>query len=75
MGRSDIAGELNRELRHYKTRAFGARLFAEYPLHPSNAEIWQDVARAWDELAELKQKMAKTDALAAKATAELGPRS
>lgn len=75
MGQSDIAGAMNRELRHYKTRAFGARLFAEFPLHPSNSEIWQDVARAWDDLAELKEQMAKTNARAARTIAEPRTRS
>jgi hypothetical protein len=73
MGQSDIAGAMNRELRHYKTRAFGARLFAEFPLHPSNSEIWQDVA--WDDLAKLKEQMAKTKARAARMIAEPRARS
>jgi hypothetical protein len=63
--------QLDRELRHCKTRAFGARLFARYPLHASNAAVWEDVARAWDDLAALKQHIAETDARSARTAARL----
>ena len=75
MSQSNIAGEINRELRHCRTRAFGARLFAEFPVHPPNSEVWGDIARAWDELAELKEQIARTNARAARTIAGPRPRS
>ena len=53
----DIRNKIDRDLRHCRTRAFGAHLFARYPLHQSNAMAWEQVASAWDDLAKLKQRM------------------
>jgi hypothetical protein len=69
MGNFNIDNRIDREARHCRTRAFGARLFARYPLHPSNAEAWEEVARAWDDLARLKEELAKTEGQCLKAKA------
>lgn len=57
----DIANKKDRDLRRCRTRAFAAHLFARYPLHPSNAEAWAYVARAWEDLAILKEHMSSAD--------------
>jgi hypothetical protein len=62
MGHFDITDRKDRDLRRCQTRAFAARLFSEYPLHPSNADIWAEVARSWDDLARLKSHIAMTEA-------------
>jgi hypothetical protein len=45
-----------------RTHAFVATLFAVHPRHRSNAQTWAYVARAWSDLAELKER-AKTSLL------------
>jgi hypothetical protein len=54
----DIGNKVDRDLRHCRTRAFGAHLLAKYSLNHSNAIAWEQVACAWDELANLKQRVA-----------------
>jgi len=54
MALSDITNKMDRDLRHYRT-SIAARLLAQHPLHKSNADVWADVARAWNDLAELLQ--------------------
>lgn len=69
----DITSLTDRDLRHCRTRALVARLFAGRPRHPSNSGVWEFVARAWEELASLKEDDARLDARAARLAAELGP--
>jgi hypothetical protein len=57
----DIADRIDRDIRHCRTRAFAARLFASHPLHHSNAPAWERVARAWEELASLRAQVAVTN--------------
>lgn len=61
MSHFDIMDSRNRDLRRCQTHAFAARLFARYPMHPSNSDIWAEVARSWDELARLKAQIALSD--------------
>ena len=57
----DIADRLDRDIRHCRTRAFAARLFARRPIHHSNAAAWEQVARAWEDLALLRAQVAVTN--------------
>ena len=69
MAAFDIKNEIDLGVRHCKTRAFAARLFVGHPLHQANSEIWEDVARAWDDLARMKQRQAQSDDQLARAAA------
>ena len=73
IGSFDITSDIDRDVRHCKTRAFAARLFAGHPLHHANSDIWEDVARAWDELARMKERQARAAAQIARASAYVAP--
>ena len=46
------------DYRYCNTHALGAQLFAARPMHHSNRDVWEYVAQAWSELAELKRRTA-----------------
>jgi hypothetical protein len=41
------------------SQAHAARLSAIHPRHRSNADVWTYISRAWINLAELKERVAK----------------
>jgi hypothetical protein len=66
MSSFDRGSKLENEVRRCKTRALGARLFAGHPADKLDQQVWDDIAFAWDDLAALKQRIAKTDLETAK---------
>ena len=71
MANFNIHSKADRDIRHCRTSAFGARLFAAHPRHELGAPLWENVAAAWEELAKLKELAAQNDAKLVKARAEL----
>ena len=67
MANFDIADKAHRDLRHCRTRAFVARLFAARPVHPTNGLVWAYIADSWEQLASIKEDELRTRARSAKA--------
>lgn len=44
--------------RHCRTHGLVATLFANSPTHPTNATTWVYIANAWNELADLRERVA-----------------
>jgi hypothetical protein len=71
MSQFNISSEEDHDIRWCQSHAFAAHLFARYPLHPSNADVWAEVARCWDDLARMKAQIAKSDADTAQMSLQL----
>jgi hypothetical protein len=48
--------------RYCRTHAMVAQLFADCPRHSSNADAWSYVAKAWADLAALKENIERDHA-------------
>jgi len=66
----DFTDKKARAIRSCQTHAMTAELFSR-AASTGNAALWNEIARHWTELAELKRRMAATDAHSTEAAADL----
>ena len=71
MGDFDFTGKTARRLRFCYTHAATAELFAASAPVRSVADAWNDAAKSWKSLADLKRRMMESDAKTARLVAEL----
>jgi len=60
MGEFDFSNPAHLKARVYRTHAFSAELFAGTSARPANAETWAYIARAWTELAGIKERCSES---------------